>query len=159
MNKFCKDISSSTDPQKFTAQRDVPLETQAARLKSKQWSQHQVLRIKFLGGTDRQKKWVRTIVNKTFKDPKDPLVNLTFKWLPDNAKTKSEIRISFLTDQGSWSYLGTDCLEVPQTQPTMNLAWLDYSSPTQDGGVIKHEFGHCLGPWIHESAQPAFQCV
>jgi hypothetical protein len=55
------------------------------------------------------------------------------------------VRIAFL-DDGAWSYIGTDSLNIPADQPTMNFGWLDE-------GVILHEFGHMLG-MIHEHQNP-----
>ena len=82
-------------------------------------------------------------------------MNLTLEWLESDDSRLADIRISF-TPSGSWSYLGKECLTIPQNEATMNLAWLDKPTdaslgPSEDldGGVIKHEFGHCLGPWIH----------
>ena len=66
----------------------------------------------------------------------------------------AEIRISF-QDQGSWSYVGTDCTGIPLDQPTMNYGWLTPES-TDDAvrRVVLHEFGHALG-CIHEHQNPA----
>ncbi|MCB1056317.1 MAG: peptidase, partial [Acidobacteria bacterium] len=49
-------------------------------------------------------------------------------------------------DKGSWSYIGTDCLDIPRDSPTMNFGWLDQ-------GVVLHEFGHAIG-LIHEHQNP-----
>lgn len=57
----------------------------------------------------------------------------------------SEIRIAF-QDDGAWSYIGTDCLNIPRDTHTMNFGWLDKA-------VVLHEFGHALG-MIHEHQNP-----
>ena len=66
----------------------------------------------------------------------------------------AEIRISF-QDQGSWSYVGTDCKGIPRDQPTMNYGWLTPDSTDDEvRRVVLHEFGHALG-CIHEHQNPA----
>lgn len=75
--------------------------------------------------------------------------NLTFQWVEGAAA----IRISF-EDAGSWSYIGTTCLEHPEGS-TMNFGWL--SSDLDESSfraVVLHELGHALG-MIHEHQSPA----
>jgi hypothetical protein len=56
-----------------------------------------------------------------------------------------EIRISF-SRGGYWSYLGTDVLQIPQAQQTMNLEGFNMStSEAEFRRVIRHEVGHTLG--------------
>jgi hypothetical protein len=69
---------------------------------------------------------------------------LTFEF--DNAPN-AEIRISFDSSDGAWSYLGTDATTIPMNQATMNLGFLD-------GGTAAHEFGHAIG-LAHEHQNPA----
>ena len=56
----------------------------------------------------------------------------------------SDIRIGFDSDNGAWSYIGTDC---SNKWKTMNLGFIDQ-------GTVLHEFGHALG-LIHEHQSPA----
>jgi len=70
--------------------------------------------------------------------------NLTFEF--DNAPN-AEIRITFDSSDGAWSYIGTDASSIPTNQPTMNLGFLD-------GGTAAHEFGHAIG-LAHEHQNPA----
>ena len=59
--------------------------------------------------------------------------------------TAGDVRIS-LQGEGFWSYLGTDILQVPRNQPTMNLE--GFSIDTSDAEyrrVVRHETGHTLG--------------
>jgi hypothetical protein len=47
---------------------------------------------------------------------------------------------------GYWSYLGTDCLQVPVGQPTMCLqGFTDQTSESEFRRVVRHETGHALG--------------
>jgi hypothetical protein len=62
---------------------------------------------------------------------------------------EAAIRISF-GGAGTWSYVGTDALSVPNDRPTIELGWL--TSETNDEEirrVVLHEFGHALG-LVHE---------
>lgn len=68
----------------------------------------------------------------------------TISWRHLNAPD-AEIRIDF-QDDGAWSYIGTDCKDIPLNQSTMNFGW-------QDEGVVLHEFGHAIG-LIHEHQNP-----
>lgn len=55
------------------------------------------------------------------------------------------IRIS-LAPGGYWSYLGTDCLQVPPNLPTMNLEAFSMDTPESEfHRVVRHEAGHTLG--------------
>lgn len=75
-----------------------------------------------------------------------PLVNLDIKFVDD--PREANIRIGFDPNGGSWSYLGTDCLNVPYPEPNINLGWFDIP-------VVLHEIlGHCCGPMIHEHQSP-----
>jgi serralysin len=66
----------------------------------------------------------------------------------------AEVRVAYLQGQGSYSYLGTGCLQVPADQHTMNLGWLDDATdPTEVRRVVLHETGHALG-FVHEQSQP-----
>lgn len=70
--------------------------------------------------------------------------NLTFKYIDE--VEEAMVRISFVPEWGAWSYVGTDCLQIPKGESTMNLGWLDQA-------VVLHEFGHMLG-LIHEHQNP-----
>jgi hypothetical protein len=106
---------------------------------SKRWPTGSTLRVSFLEGTASQHAMVQE-----FAPTWSTYANLTleFGFAPD-----ADIRIAFQSTDGAWSYMGTDCADIPLDQPTMNLGW-------QDEGVILHEFGHALG-LIHEHQSPA----
>jgi len=64
---------------------------------------------------------------------------------------EAELRIGFMPGDGSWSYLGRDCLLVPQGERTMNFGWdlrTSYGRST-----ARHEIGHALG-MPHEHQNP-----
>lgn len=57
-----------------------------------------------------------------------------------------QVRITLTPDDGYWSYVGTDILNVEADQPTMNLGNLAMDTPDdQFNGVVLHETGHTLG--------------
>lgn len=74
------------------------------------------------------------------------------KFVPE-VLTKAMVRISF-NQEGSWSYLGTECLDIPRHEPTVNFGWLTTRSQEKEiQRVVLHEFGHVLG-MIHEHQNP-----
>jgi hypothetical protein len=115
----------------------------------KKWDNGRMLRCRFLDGDDFQQGKV--------KDKADiwcDYANITFSFVTD---LDAEIRISFQADSGSWSGVGTDCLNTgyfPQYQPTMNFGWLrDDTADEEYERVVVHEFGHAVG-CIHEHQSP-----
>jgi len=122
-----------------------------ALVASKRWGPGYVVRCRFLDGSAKMQKKVRTVAKEWEKYAK-----VTIKFV---AKDPAEVRISFYADDGSWSAVGRDALNTsyfPPHQPTMNFGWVrDDSDPTEDRAVILHEFGHALG-CIHEHQSPTF---
>ena len=105
----------------------------------KLWMNGSTLRVRFIGGTAAQQakakeqaQWWTQFANLKFD----------FNNAPD-----AEIRVTFDSSDGAWSYVGTDNQGIPLNQPTMNLGFLD-------GGTAGHEFGHAIG-LAHEHQNPA----
>jgi hypothetical protein len=111
--------------------------TRLAFVTKKKWVNGSLLRVKFMGGTSGEQDIVKKYAAEWSKYGN---INFDFGGSPD-----AEIRITFNND-GSWSYIGTDCLSIPRNTQTMNFGWLDQ-------GVVLHEFGHALG-MIHEHQNP-----
>jgi hypothetical protein len=97
------------------------------------------LHVKFLGGNTSEKATAREQANWW-------MVHANLKFEFDDAPN-AEIRIAFDSNDGAWSYVGTDARGIPLDQPTMNLGFLD-------GGTAGHEFGHAIG-LAHEHQNPA----
>ena len=57
-----------------------------------------------------------------------------------------QVRIARTAGDGYWSYVGTDILNIPVDQPTMNLDSFSMSTPESEyHRVVRHETGHTLG--------------
>lgn len=66
----------------------------------------------------------------------------------------AEIRITCTAGDGSWSWLGTEALQVPANEATMNYGWFDEQTDDEEfRRTTLHEFGHALGA-IHEHMHP-----
>lgn len=58
----------------------------------------------------------------------------------------AQVRVARTRGEGYWSYLGTDVLQIPRGQPTMNLDSFTMStSEAEFRRVVRHEVGHTLG--------------
>jgi hypothetical protein len=105
----------------------------------KLWMNGSTLRVRFIGGSAAE-------VGKAKEQALwwTQFANLNFDF---NNADDAEIRVTFDTNDGAWSYIGTDCKSIPLSQATMNLGFLD-------GGTAGHEFGHAIG-LAHEHQNPA----
>jgi hypothetical protein len=108
-----------------------------AVFRAKKWPNGSTLRVKFLEGTPAQHDVVKHFAPQWGKH-----ANLKIAFVEE---ANAEIRITF-RDDGAWSYVGTDSLDIPLHAATMNFGWLDE-------GVVLHEFGHAIG-LIHEHQNP-----
>lgn len=117
-----------------------------AAITGKLWQQGRVLRVRFLDGDPKVHERIPPFAQQWSEH-----ANITFQFGND---PDAEIRISF-QNQGSWSYIGTDALVIPKSQPTMNFGWLTQATANDEyQRVVTHEFGHALG-CIHEHQNPA----
>jgi hypothetical protein len=75
-------------------------------------------------------------------------------WLDFGDHPDAEVRVAFQPNTGTWSYIGTDCLNVADPQMTINFGWLNAHTPESEvRRVALHEFGHVLG-MQHEHGNP-----
>jgi len=93
-----------------------------------------------IDGIENKHDAIKLIIEKRFAQ----FCNLNFVFVNN---MDADIRINFDSDNGCWSYVGTDCKNPKyKGQPTLNLAWFDVAT-------TMHEFGHALG-MIHEHQNP-----
>lgn len=110
----------------------------ASTARGKYWANGATLRVRFLEGTPSSIQTAKSAFQEWGK-----YANLHFEFTDVGP---SEIKIAFKPSEGSWSYLGTDALGVPQDKPTANIAQVDRRTAL-------HEFGHALG-LIEEHQNP-----
>ena len=100
----------------------------------------------FRGANDQQE-----VVRAAFKVWADVGIGLTFTEVSDIED--AELRIGFLRNNGSWSYVGTVALQIGQNERTMNFGWDITQSGSNGLDTAVHEIGHALG-LKHEHQNP-----
>ncbi|MDZ4619187.1 M12 family metallopeptidase [Bacillus cereus] len=124
-----------------------PITPQVVGEKLKFWSPGRTLKIKFLDGHPEIQQKVKEHAMEWTKH-----ANIHFDFIQDG---NAEIRISF-KHKGSWSYVGTDCLNpnLSQNDATMNYGWFTLDTKDEEySRTVLHEFGHALG-LHHEQMRP-----
>ena len=91
----------------------------------------------------------RDVVRKAFDIWAKTSLGLRFEEV--DSREDAEIRIGFMSGDGSWSYLGRDILNRGKNQRTMNFGW---DLTRRDGlDTALHEIGHTLA-MPHEHQNP-----
>jgi len=92
------------------------------------------------------------VVRKAFKMWKDLGIGLDFKEV--KKREEADIRIAFMEDDGSWSYVGRDIRRKRKDPRTMNFGWNIATRDKHNGiDTVLHEIGHTLG-FPHEHQNP-----
>ena len=122
--------------------------TRAALLNEFKWVSGTQIGVRFVDGDPHLHDRVRAVAEE-WSGP--TMANIGLRFLDDG---DADIRIAFEEGDGSWSYLGTMCQQIPTPEPTMNYGWLTSDSSDDElRRVVLHEFGHALG-LIHEHQNP-----
>jgi hypothetical protein len=125
---------------------DTVESSRMALIADKKWKPGRTLRVRFLDGDPVVHQKIAQVAQQWSQ-----FGNIKFKFGND---PDAEIRISCKLGAGSWSYIGTDALNIPKNQPTMNYGWLKPDTDDREYfRVVMHEFGHALG-CIHEHQHP-----
>lgn len=126
------------------------------RLIQKKWVNGTVLKYYFFKGGDdgSPTSWKGTpaevnVVKQAFKSWKELGIGLEFQ--ESNDKGDAQIRIGFLRDGSSWSYVGRDIIDIASSpdERTMNFGW----NISNDIDTAIHEIGHTIG-MPHEHQNP-----
>lgn len=125
----------------------------AALLSAKHWGAKRHLSVGFIGGSETVRQRVKRIAAE-WSDRTGKTLKFDFWTAQEVDPSTADIRVSFVQDGRSWSFLGTDARNRAAQEATMNLGWLTETlSETRARAVILHEFGHALG-LIHEHQNP-----
>ncbi|AZB33173.1 M12 family metallopeptidase [Chryseobacterium bernardetii] len=120
--------------------------SKGAVITSKKWANGRVITVGLYGGST----YVR---NKVIQYAKEwsKYANITFNFVTSGTP---QIRVTFTSGAGSYSYIGKDALSIASNKETMNFGWFnDSTSDTEFSRTVIHEFGHALG-MIHEHQHP-----
>lgn len=113
--------------------------------------------VKQKDGTKVWKPWTGSknqmnVVRKAFRMWKATGIGLDF--VEVYKREDADIRIAFMEDDGSWSYLGRDIRRKRKDPRTMNFGWNIATKERHNGiDTILHEIGHTLG-FPHEHQNP-----
>lgn len=133
-NHYCRTISTLTNI-------STGVQDRAMGYTNKWWPQKATLKIGFPWGATPEQ---RAMVALAFEHWKQAPVNLIFSY-PEQGPY--DIRVAFNENDGAWSYVGIDCLRIPENEPTMNIGWVEQAAND-------HEVGHALG-LLHEHQNPS----
>jgi len=105
-----------------------------------------LLRVRFLEGSNYVQEKVKQYAQEWSRH-----ANITFEFVDSEP---SDIRISFDSESGSWSYVGQNNRYISSQRATMNFGWFDSrTSEAEFRRTTLHEFGHALG-LSHEHQHP-----
>lgn len=140
-------VALEENPDNVPENKNEATSAELASLIGKRWRPGRTIKVHFMGGDSFIQSKVRQFARQW-----ESYANIYFAFVND---PNAEIRISFIQGGGSWSYLGTDCLTIDKSEPTMNFGWFTSdTSDTEFSRTVLHEFGHAMGsPHEHQSPE------
>ena len=139
MAALAVDENPANAPRADLAEKAMVSPLGIAFLTNSLWKPGRLLKVFFMGGTASQRAKAKAAAGEI-----ERAANLRFEWV--NTAAESDLRISFDSGSGAWSYIGVDSLGIPKSQATMNLGF-------DQGGTYVHEFLHAVGA-VHEHQHP-----
>src|SRR4051812_44619006 len=109
---FCVVVSSATQNSN----------DKAALLNEARWNSGDEIRVAFLEGDPALQQRVQAVAEQWTAPG---MANLSLQFVEAG---NAEIRVAFQQGDGSWSYLGTQCRDIPAGESTMNYGWLTSES-------------------------------
>src|SRR5215216_6003636 len=107
----------------------------AALLNQFKWQPGTRIRVRFMEGDLKLQERVRQVAEEWTGAQ---MANLQLQVVDDG---DADVRVAFQQGDGSWSYLGTMCQQIPVEEPTMNYGWLTPDSTDDElRRVVLHEF-------------------
>lgn len=123
-----------------------PYALRATALSARVWTGKHVLRVRFLDGSEELRSKVQL-----YAPVWSQYAGIEFDFVENGP---SDIRITFVHDGRSWSYIGNSAENVPKNKATINFGWFDETTEEDEfQRVVLHEFGHALG-MVHEHQSP-----
>jgi len=108
-------------------------------------------------GTTEWRPWAtseaeKAVVREAFQLWKDVGIGISFKEV--DTRDEAEIRIGFEREDGAWSYIGRDIIDIVPSRDarTMNFGW-DLTRSAREMDTAVHEIGHTIG-FPHEHQNP-----
>lgn len=129
------------------------IETRAGVNKRKLWDNGETIRVKFLNGSAAAQNKVKEVAAEWSE-----YANIDFEYVGVADEADVKVAFQWQGDRVTWSYLGTDCLDVEQDEPSMNIMLFNGNDLTEINSadfaaLILREFGHVLG-LIYEHQGP-----
>lgn len=114
--------------------------SKAAALKNKCWQTGDIIKIKFLNGSETLKNKI-----KEYSQIWTNYANITFLYVEGNQEANVKIGFDLDTNYIAWSTIGTDCNAIPQDEPSLNFVWLDEETDEIIQREVLRGFGNVLG--------------
>jgi hypothetical protein len=135
-------ISGEKSHNRFYGVKYPQNQTKGVAVKNKLWYPDTPISIKFLDGTLDMQNKVKEYAGEWLQ-----YAGISFNYV--NSTEDADVSISFDMDDDryvTWSYTGNNCLTVvDQSKATMNLAYWNYSTSTEQKGDVLRAFGQMLG--------------